>query len=181
MKQEEWKTIPDFTGFYEASSHGRIRSVHRITNNHGKAYTVRQRILRPSTGGGGHKRVILRRDGYEFTRNVHRLVLEAFVGPCPAGLECCHDDDDPAKNNPENLRWDTRTSNLADRTKNGKSNRGERHGNSKLTEERVRQARFFYDRCGMSYNEIGKMYGVSGAAIRYAVKRITWFWLDREG
>jgi len=47
---------------------------------------------------------------------VHRLVLEAFVGPCPEGEECCHaPDPDPANNNLWNLRWDTPENNAADK------------------------------------------------------------------
>lgn len=51
------------------------------------------------------------RDGYLFVkirgrnRRVHRLVLEAFVGPCPPGMECRHLDDDPRNNRLDNLAW----------------------------------------------------------------------------
>jgi len=48
------------------------------------------------------------------TFRVHRLVLEAFVGPCPHGCEACHRNNDPSDNRIENLRWDTKQSNLAD-------------------------------------------------------------------
>ena len=36
---------------------------------------------------------------------VHRLVLEAFVGPCPVGFECDHKDRNRSNNHIENLRW----------------------------------------------------------------------------
>lgn len=52
---------------------------------------------------------------------VHRLVLTAFVGPCPDGLECCHWDDNPAHNCLGNLRWDTRSANQVDRIRNGRN------------------------------------------------------------
>ena len=32
------------------------------------------------------------------TRSVGRLVLEVFVGPCPPGMEACHNDGDPHNN-----------------------------------------------------------------------------------
>ena len=38
---------------------------------------------------------------------VHRLVLEAFVGNCPEGMECDHIDRNRSNNRIENLRWIT--------------------------------------------------------------------------
>lgn len=52
-------------------------------------------------------------------RLVHRLVLEAFVGPCPEGMEGCHGDGDPTNNSLGNLRWDTATSNQLDKVRHG--------------------------------------------------------------
>ena len=43
-------------------------------------------------------------DGNAKMEKVHRLVLEAFVGPNPPGLECCHNNGDPSDNRVENLR-----------------------------------------------------------------------------
>ena len=40
-------------------------------------------------------------------RFIHRLVLEAFVGPCPVGGECMHKDDNPRNNSLRNLKWGT--------------------------------------------------------------------------
>ena len=36
---------------------------------------------------------------------VHRLVAEAFHGPCPDGYECDHINKNQTDNRPENLRW----------------------------------------------------------------------------
>lgn len=58
---------------------------------------------------------------------VHKLVLEAFVGPCPTGLQCCHEDGNPANNALTNLRWDTPVSNQADRDRHGRTNKGGKH------------------------------------------------------
>lgn len=46
---------------------------------------------------------------------VHRLVLEAFVGPCPEGMEGCHNNGNGLDNRLENLRWDTHQANMDDR------------------------------------------------------------------
>ena len=48
------------------------------------------------------------------SRRVDHLVLDAFYGPRPKGLESCHWDDDSANNDIDNLRWDTHRANKFD-------------------------------------------------------------------
>lgn len=79
--------------------------------------------LRTATGYGGHLAVKLRCCDRAVNCLVHRLILEAFKGPCPEGLECCHNDGDAGNNRLENLRWDTRESNLADKARHHKERR----------------------------------------------------------
>lgn len=68
---------------------------------------------------------------------VHSLILLAFEGPCPPGMECRHLNGDRADCRWENLAWGTRSTNQMDRVAHGTSNRGERHPMSKLTLEQV--------------------------------------------
>lgn len=46
-------------------------------------------------------------------------MLTAFVGPCPDGMEGCHNDGDPHNNRLDNLRWDTRANNARDAIRHG--------------------------------------------------------------
>lgn len=57
--------------------------------------------------------------GVQTTKSVHRIVLEAWVGPCPAGLEGCHNDGDYTNNVLSNIRWDTRENNQLDKREHG--------------------------------------------------------------
>jgi hypothetical protein len=57
--------------------------------------------------------------GRQTNRFVHQLVLEAFVGPCPPGMECLHANDDATDNRLVNLRWGTHTENVQDCLRNG--------------------------------------------------------------
>ncbi|MDP7729539.1 HNH endonuclease [Mycobacterium sp. TY813] len=57
---------------------------------------------------------------------MHHLVLEAFVGPRPPGLEGCHGNGDPADNSVANLRWDTRSANVFDSVRHGTHNHASR-------------------------------------------------------
>lgn len=72
-------------------------------------------------------------------RLIHRLVLEAFVGECPDGMECRHLDGDRSNNRLSNLCWGTRLENAADRDRHGTTAHptGERHWGVKLTAEMV--------------------------------------------
>lgn len=65
---------------------------------------------------GSHCRyqVVLYIDGEGCRRYVHHLVLEAFVGPCPDGMEACHNNGNGLDNRLENLRWDTHDNNMYD-------------------------------------------------------------------
>lgn len=121
MTSERWLPVVGWVGYYDVSDLGRVRSVARlIVRGNGSPYRVPARTLKHERNDDEHVRVTLYRDGTGFTRLVHRLVLEAFVGPCPDGMEGCHWDDDP-KNNPlSNLRWDTLSANRHDMVRNGR-------------------------------------------------------------
>jgi len=107
-------------------------------------------------------------------RWLHHLVLEAFVGPCPPGLECCHNDGNTWNNAASNLRWDTKKSNQADRVCHGTSCRGEGHKRSKLTEQQVREIRRQSAEVGTSAARLGKKYSMTGTAILNILHRRTW-------
>ncbi len=102
-----------------------------------------------------------------------RLILQAFVGPCPNGMECCHNDGNPANNHVDNLRWDTRKNNVADTIKHGRHPCGESSGQAKLTDAKVRKARQFR-REGKLHQEIADILGVSRTAITVLLGGKTW-------
>lgn len=81
--------------------------------------------VQPSLGPGGYLQVNLGCDGARRSpvRTVHQLVLEAFVGPRPDGLVCCHDNDVKTDNRLSNLRYDTQAANCADAVRNGRTKR----------------------------------------------------------
>jgi hypothetical protein len=113
---------------------------------------------------GGHICVSLCRDGKRRQVFVHRLVLTAFVGSCPPGLECCHNDGNPANNRLRNLRWDTQFANAADAVRHGVTARGVRIGLSKLTEDQVREIRRRRSR-GEKLIPLGVEFGVNHVTI----------------
>ena len=123
-----------------------------------------------NTKRGGYMNVFLGRGN---GRRVHRLVLEAFVGPCPEGLEACHSNGDPTDNRLENLRWGTHEDNHQDRVKHGTLNQGERAGGVKLTAEQVRNIRSLAAR-GVLQKDLAQRYGVTKQTVSKIVKGERW-------
>lgn len=126
---EFWLPVPEYEGLYEVSDHGRVRSVDRVVRRSNDTFSMRRgKVLSPKVNTRGRLQVGLSRDGNRSLRQVHRLVLEAFVGPQPTGHQACHYDDDPLNNVLSNLRWDTMSSNQRDSVRNLK------HANSAKTQ-----------------------------------------------
>jgi HNH endonuclease/NUMOD4 motif len=115
---ELWRDVPGQEGEYRVSNLGRLRSLPRTI-------VTKRRVVKPFKGGlcnyKPHKSL-----GYVFTKIglMHRLVLEAFVGPCPRGMQCCHKDGNRANNKLENLRWDTQKKNEQDKKCHGTYGKG---------------------------------------------------------
>lgn len=122
---EQWRPIPGYEEYYEISDQGRVRSKdRRVLAKNGSTRFLKGRILKLARMKSGHRMVCLQVNKKPDWRLVHRLVLEAFVGPCPDGMMSCHWNDIPYDNRVENLRWGTHSDNMLDRTRNGIDNNG---------------------------------------------------------
>lgn len=67
----------------------------------------------------GHLTVCLARAGFRWTTQVHRIVMRAFAGPRPEGLEVRHLDGDPTNNGLTNLAYGTPLENASDQRLHG--------------------------------------------------------------
>lgn len=136
---ETWKPVFGYEGCYEVSDQGRVRSVNRMIVRNGKPAALSGKLLSPWMATGGYNYVSLYDSPTGKRRNakVARLVLEAFSGTCPAGMECCHNDGNVGNDNASNLRWDTHKNNIADKKEHGTHRFGEEINFAKLTEEQV--------------------------------------------
>ena len=104
---------------------------------------------------------------------VHALVLGAFVGPAPEGMQCCHHDGNKCNNVLDNLRWGTRLENAADTERHGRRRRGQNVYGSKLTENAVREI-FRLSSAGQKNREIAERFGVTRRTIRDILRRVKW-------
>jgi hypothetical protein len=104
-------------------------------------------------------------------QNIQWLVVLAFIGPkLHPDWEVCHDDGDHRNNREDNLRWDTRAGNFADKVLHGTHQRGERHGKAKLTDKQARQILLDPRRP----QEIAPEFGVSDATVYLIKNRQSW-------
>src|SRR5262245_16698678 len=118
---EVWKPIPGWE-HYQVSSRLQFRGRYG-------------RPLRPFLTSHGYLNVTLSGGkGRQARHQIGYFYLLAFAGPRPAGMECCHRDDDKLNNDPANLYWANHHQNMRDKVRNGHSVRGEKNGHARLTE-----------------------------------------------
>lgn len=171
---KELKDIPGFPG-HAITKNGRVWSKPRLDSrgNH-----LPGKWLKPFSMSSGHLQVTLWKNAVNYKYLVHRLVLEAFVGPCPEGMECRHLDDDPINNKLENLRWGTRSENMYDSVRNGKHARvrncGEKAGMSKLRESDISVIRYLWNVAKFSFVDIAWQFNVVPETISSVCHRKTW-------
>ncbi len=110
----------------------------------------------------GYKGVQLWKENKPTMKSIHRLLLETYVGPCPDGMEGCHNNGVRNDNRLDNLRWDTHSSNMQDAVRHGTHaglfNKGENHGASKITNIEVNQIRSIHN---LYQKEIAELFNIS--------------------
>lgn len=110
---------------------------------------------------------------------IHRLVLEAFIGPCPKGMEACHfPDPDYANNKLSNLRWATHLDNIHDKQLIGTQLKGKEIWNSKLIESDVLEIRRLYRDANMTQEQIASRFNISRENVRDIINFKRWRWLN---
>ncbi|MEU4016219.1 NUMOD4 motif-containing HNH endonuclease [Microbacterium sp. NPDC028030] len=117
---ETWKPVVGHEARYEVSNMGRVRSLGwRGRDSLGRERDYEPKLMNPTKGSHGYPAVDLRSASGRSARLVHHLVLEAFVGPRPAGMEACHGNGNRGDARLVNLRWDTHSANMADSISHG--------------------------------------------------------------
>lgn len=162
----KWCPVPDYEGLYEVSNWGDVWSIPRRGR--------RGRLLAQSPRKDGYRTVGLSRDGVEKTHLVHILVMRAFAGEPPPGMQTRHLDGNPANNTwPGNLAYGTPPQNGQDKIAHGTAAAGERNGRHKLTASDVRELRRRHGD-GESVHSLSRRYGVSRPMVRRIVSGNAW-------
>ena len=114
------------------------------------------------------------------TTCIHRMVLEAFIGPRPDGMECRHLDGNKYNNRLENLAWGSHTENMQDSSRHGQRYlKGEEHGSAKLTESEARQILSLVG-SGISQRNIANQFGVSESTVYHIASGNRWKHIQEE-
>ena len=168
--REEWRSITGYEGLYEVSNLGGVRSLVRMTK---RGRRGGRRLKTSPNVYSGYLAVSLSAENRQQVAYIHALVLEAFVGPRPPGMEACHGDGDRKNCRLDNLRWDTRKNNHKDKIAHGTQTRGENHPVSILKERDIPKI-FALRKQGKLLREIAAIFGVSDSQISLILLRREW-------
>lgn len=107
MQEEIWKDIVGYEGYYQVSSHGRIKSLERYVKHVFGERINKERIRKQAIGNSGYYFVPLSKFGINKSKDIHRLVAIHFVDGYNEGLIVNHKDGNRLNNYYENLEWVT--------------------------------------------------------------------------
>ena len=162
---ETWLPVLGFEGKYEVSDMGRVRSLTRtVPGKKGHTQVKKGKVLRPYISRTGYPAVHLKDCAHLRNITVHRLVMEAFRGPCPEGYECAHNDGVRSNARLTNLRYDTRKGNHADKLTHGTWQGGDNSPAARLTALKVR-AIFTLLELGWSMTTLADIFDVDRTTI----------------
>jgi HNH endonuclease/NUMOD4 motif len=102
-----WLPVAGYENLYAVSDLGHVQSLKT------------GRLLKPQLDRKGYLIVGNSRDGRSVTRKVHRIVAEAFIGPCPEGQQVRHVDGVKVNVAASNLAYGTPSENMLDQVRHG--------------------------------------------------------------
>ena len=125
LSNEEWKDIVieqngvlyDFTGRYQVSNYGRVRSL-QYYRNVGYIHVMGLTVKKTK-----YVQISLRQDGEITTFSVHRLVANAFIPKVEGKEHINHIDENPLNNHVSNLEWCTPEENVNHGTRNERASK----------------------------------------------------------
>jgi hypothetical protein len=162
--KETWKDIEGYEGHYQVSNWGRIKSLKRKYNG--------CLIMKPYTFKNKYPTLPLSKNGKSKSHAIHRIVALHFVPNIKNKPEINHKDCNKTNNYANNLEWCTRKENKAHARKHKMVACGETSGNSKLTNQDVREIRTL--KGILAYRKIARLYGVTYTTIFNIINKITW-------
>jgi len=172
---ENWLPVVGYEGVYEISDRGRFK---RIKYGRGVVAVNKPRL--GTLTADGYRHTVLSRLNKKKSILIHRIVLAAFVGPCPDGKETNHKDGVKDNNWLGNLEYMTPKENtrhaidvLGIKIGSG-SYCGEQHPYTRLTNQQVLDIRAKYAAGGVTLARLGKQYGYTEAGIWKIVRRKSW-------
>ena len=161
MEIEIWNPVVSFENLYEVSNMGNVRKIG------GKQLSVELNVHRayPTVG--------LYKNHKAYSRSVHRLVLEAFVGPCPNGLEAAHLNGKRKDNRLSNLKWVTRKENHSHKWLHGTAQVGDQASNNRFKSAQIYTMRVLHS-FGAKLCEIGSIFNETPENLHNCIHNNSW-------
>jgi len=84
IQYEEWRDIPDYEGYYQVSSFGRVKSLDRVINaKNGITFNIKGEAKKLYLRPDGYTSCSISKEGKNKRYNTHKLVAMAFLGHIP--------------------------------------------------------------------------------------------------
>jgi hypothetical protein len=179
MEAEIWRAAPGFDGFYEVSTYGQIRSVHRRVRARDGIRDVWPIIRRQGISTAGYPQVHLSAGGKDKVVCVHRLVALAFLPPVEGKDQVNHIDGNKCNNHVSNLEFCDTSENVLHAFKLGLNHMpcGSLNHRAKLTEPQVSEIKRRLA-AGEGQTAISRDYGVTNKLIHLIAKGRIWGHVD---
>ncbi len=166
-----WREIPGWPGYRVSRDGKHVQSCKRT--GYGNTITDTWRELKQRDDVRGYKSLGLKNVDRRTWIQVHVLVLMAWVGPRPHGMQGCHNNGNKHDNRLENLRWDTPKANAQDAIKHGTWTHGEKYHGSVLTDEVVARMYALLME-GRTAPAVARILGVKPATLHNVIRGVGW-------
>lgn len=162
-----FKEVLGFESTHVISNYGVVvRKERTLVDALGRVRRFRARTITSCAKENGYFHAVITGEaGGQSSIHLHKMILEAFVGPRPEGMEVLHIDGDKANNQLSNLRWGTHLENCVDRSRHGSTG-------SVLSFEKAQEIRSL--RGIKSQSQLAKEYGVSKGMISLIHRKKMW-------